>query len=202
MRAKTAYELEKDENGKVLPVKKGMAPEQRAGLEYEFTVVLDMDNTRHTATAGKDRTRLFDGQCFVPDETIGNTLMQWLNTGVEAPPNYYQPVIQQPTFADQFAAQTPQFHPATFEQPLQQPVFEQPIAPAVPPAPIYGFPAYEPQIIANMTATWGNLEEFGVEGIVNYIQQRYNRPPAGLTVDECDALAKEFASYAQQKGGQ
>lgn len=86
MRAKTAYELEKDEKGKVIPVKKGMAPEQRAGLEYEFTVVLDMDNARHTATSGKDRTRLFDGQCLIPDENTGVTLMQWLNTGIEAQP--------------------------------------------------------------------------------------------------------------------
>jgi len=195
MRAKTAYELEKDDKGKIIPVKKGMEPEQRKGLEYEFTVVLDMDNTRHTATSGKDRTRLFDGQCFVPDEKIGATLMQWLNTGVEAQPIYYQPEQQwnlPPVFDQQVPVQQP-----VFEQPVQQPVFEP--APALPIAPVYGFPSHETAIIANMTATWGNLAEFDIPG---YIQQRYGRPPAGLTAEECYALANEFASYAQSKGGQ
>ena len=78
MRAKTAYEMEKDDKGKVVPVKKGMEPIQRSGLEYEFTVVLDMDNYQHMATAGKDRTQLFDGKCFLPDENTGRELMAWL----------------------------------------------------------------------------------------------------------------------------
>lgn len=85
MRTKTAYEMEKDERGKIVPVKMGMAPVQRDGLEYEFTVVLDLENSKHTATAGKDRTGLFDGKFFVPCEETGQELAQWLNSGIEAP---------------------------------------------------------------------------------------------------------------------
>ena len=91
MRSKTAYELEKDERGKVAPVKKGMAPIQRDGLEYEFTVVLDLDNKKHVAEAGKDRTGLFDGKIDVPTEETGKMLREWLETGVDV-----QPVQQQP----------------------------------------------------------------------------------------------------------
>lgn len=89
MRSKTAYEMEKDEKGKVVPVKKGMAPIQRDGLEYEFTVVLDMDNKKHVAESGKDRTGLFDGKVFVPDEITGQELMQWLDSGAEIDPGDY-----------------------------------------------------------------------------------------------------------------
>lgn len=84
MRTKTAYELEKNDKGKLAPVKKGMAPIQRDGLEYEFTVVFDIeDPKKHVATAGKDRTSMFDGQYFVPDEETGRRLMEWLDSGVD-----------------------------------------------------------------------------------------------------------------------
>jgi hypothetical protein len=98
MRAKTHYDVEKDDKGKSVPVKKGMEPVQRAGLEYEFTVVLDMDNYRHMATAGKDRTKLFDGQVFIPDESTGASLMQWLEQGTDAPPPVMQ-YVEQPAAA-------------------------------------------------------------------------------------------------------
>lgn len=83
MRTKTAYELEKNDKGKVTPTKKGMAPIQRDGLEYEFTVVFDLDNDKHMAQAGKDRTSLFDGKMFVPDTSTGEALKEWLEEGLE-----------------------------------------------------------------------------------------------------------------------
>ena len=43
MRTKTAYEITKTDNGKTVPVKIGLQPEQRNGIEYEFDVVGDMD---------------------------------------------------------------------------------------------------------------------------------------------------------------
>ena len=90
MRSKTAYEMEKDANGKVAPVKKGMAPIQRDGLEYEFTVVLDLDNQKHVAEAGKDRTGLFDGKVFVPTQETGKELIEWLDSGSEPSINQKQ----------------------------------------------------------------------------------------------------------------
>ena len=90
MRSKTAYEMEKGVNGKVAPVKKGMAPIQRDGLEYEFTVVLDLDNQKHVAEAGKDRTGLFDGKVFVPTQETGKELIEWLDSGSEPSINQNQ----------------------------------------------------------------------------------------------------------------
>lgn len=84
MRTKTAYEVVKDERtGKTKPVKVGLAPVQRDGLEYEFTVVLDIDVDKHVASASKDRTSLFDGEVFVPTIGTGETILQWLESGAE-----------------------------------------------------------------------------------------------------------------------
>lgn len=85
MRAKTEYVQEKDERtGKNVVRKVGMAPIQRDGMEYEFSVMLDI-GMDHTAVATKDRTRLFDGQFFKVSEQTGKDLLEWLETGKEAP---------------------------------------------------------------------------------------------------------------------
>jgi hypothetical protein len=82
MRSKTAWEVQKDERtGKTKPVKIGLAPVQREGLEYEFTCVLELSLEGHVATASKDRTRLFDGKYFTPDMETGKSLNTWLNSG-------------------------------------------------------------------------------------------------------------------------
>lgn len=73
------------ENGKTVVKKVGLNPIQRDGLEYEFTVFLDLDYN-HTASATKDRTGLFDGLVFKPGAETGARLLEWLETGVEVPP--------------------------------------------------------------------------------------------------------------------
>lgn len=79
MRSKTAWEVQKDERtGKTKPVKVGLAPVQRDGLEYEFTSVLELSIDGHIATASKDRTSLFDNQFFVPGIETGEALRDWL----------------------------------------------------------------------------------------------------------------------------
>lgn len=83
MRTKTAYDMVDDGHGKKKPIKVGLAPVQREGMEYEFTAVLDLSVDGHVATATKDRTRLFDGQHWVPNTATGETLRQWLETGKE-----------------------------------------------------------------------------------------------------------------------
>jgi len=82
MRTKTAYEVT-DSDGKKKPVKVGLAPVQRDGMEYEFTAVLDLTVDAHIATASKDRTRLFDGKHFTPAPKTGETLREWLETGID-----------------------------------------------------------------------------------------------------------------------
>lgn len=85
MRAKTEHVQTTDERGKVVVKKVGMAPIQREGMDYEMTVMLDLDQN-HVASTSKDRTGLFDGQYFKPTPETGETLLAWLNSGKDAPP--------------------------------------------------------------------------------------------------------------------
>lgn len=82
MRSKTEYVLETNDKGKQTPKKVGMAPIQRDGMEYEFTVMLDVD-INHNASASKDRTELFDGKFFKLSPETGKTLLNWLESGAE-----------------------------------------------------------------------------------------------------------------------
>lgn len=81
MRSKQEYVLQDNGNGKQVPKKVGMAPVQRDGMEYEFTVMFDID-INHNATSTKDRTRLFDGKIFKITSETGEQLLTWLNDGV------------------------------------------------------------------------------------------------------------------------
>lgn len=80
MRSKTEYILETNDKGKQVPRKVGMAPVQRDGLEYEFTLVFDL-TADHMATVSKDRTGLFDGHYFTPAVETGEKLLEWLESG-------------------------------------------------------------------------------------------------------------------------
>lgn len=80
MRSKTEYVLEANDKGKQVPRKIGMAPVQRDGLEYEFTLVMDL-TADHIATVSKDRTGLFDGQYITPSVDSGKQLLEWLESG-------------------------------------------------------------------------------------------------------------------------
>lgn len=79
MRTKTGYEVI-SENGKTKVSKVGLAPIQRDGLEFEFTVVMDLSIEGHVATASKDRTGLFDGSRLTPDSSTGRKLLEWLES--------------------------------------------------------------------------------------------------------------------------
>lgn len=82
LRAKQEYVQEKDDKGKTVVRKLGLAPVMRDGIEYEFTVFMDVDQG-HNASASKDRTTLFDGQVFKISEETGKVLLRWLDDGVE-----------------------------------------------------------------------------------------------------------------------
>jgi len=82
LRVKTEYVVEKNDKGKAEPRKIGLSPVQRDGLEYEFTVFMDM-NQEHIAHVTKDNTKLFDQQYMKPTKETGEKLMIWLNTGTD-----------------------------------------------------------------------------------------------------------------------
>lgn len=84
MRSKTETAQQDSITGKKSVVKLGMKAEQREGLEYEFTVVLDIIHDGHFAVASKDRTGIFvdkDPKAISVD--TGKQLLNWLETGAE-----------------------------------------------------------------------------------------------------------------------
>lgn len=79
MRSKTET-AQTEENGRKKVVKLGMKSEQRDGIEYEFTTVLDISHDGHYAVASKDRTGLFRDPEVLSADT-GKRLLEWLNAG-------------------------------------------------------------------------------------------------------------------------
>ena len=85
MRSKAVYVESEKSNGKKSIEKQGSAPQQRDGLEYEFTAVLDINVDRHLAVASKDRTRLFNDPFTITEQT-GIDLKAWLEDGEKCAP--------------------------------------------------------------------------------------------------------------------
>ena len=84
-RTKQDYVLN-ERNGKMVPEKVGLKAVQREGLDYEFTLVFDL-NMKNSATASKDRTGLFFGkqeQRLTID--VGKSIYNWCNAGSEIVP--------------------------------------------------------------------------------------------------------------------
>lgn len=85
LRVKTEYVLQEDERGKKKPVKVGLKPQQRDGLEYEFDVVADLDH-EHTLTVSKTRVPMLSGAVLTtPGEELGATIADWLADGEDVP---------------------------------------------------------------------------------------------------------------------
>ena len=78
MRSKSDYVITKDEKtGKSTPQKVGLASIQRDGIDYEFTIMFELDRDSHLANVGKDRTGLFTDPRIISEET-GRTIAQWM----------------------------------------------------------------------------------------------------------------------------
>jgi hypothetical protein len=95
MRSKTEYIQTKDDKGNTVIKKVGMSPIQRDGMEYEFTIMLDV-SMDHIATSSKDRTGIFDGQYITLSPDAGKSLLMWLESGTDAPPALPQASASQP----------------------------------------------------------------------------------------------------------
>jgi hypothetical protein len=88
MRSKVEFVIETDSTtGKSAPVKVGMAPIQREGMDYEFDLQADMD-VNHNLIVTKARALFgeFDRQVISkPTRDIGRRLAQLCNEGIDAP---------------------------------------------------------------------------------------------------------------------
>jgi AAA domain len=110
-RTKQDYVLN-ERNGKMVPEKVGLKSIQREGLDYEFTLVFDL-NMKNSATASKDRTGLFFGK---PEQKLsidtGRDIYNWCNAGVDIAPSAISTLIHSCNTIDELLElynQHPQF---------------------------------------------------------------------------------------------
>lgn len=97
MRAKTEYEVSRDDKGKATVEKLGTAPIQREGIEYEFDLagMMDQQNTLHVM---KSRCPTVQGAIRKPGADLAAQLLAWLSDGVApterpSPPTKPQGII-------------------------------------------------------------------------------------------------------------
>ena len=83
MRSKTATVQEENDRGRKTVRKVGEKAEQRDGMDYEFTVVFDLESDTHFANASKDRTAMFSNPVQL-SEAVGKKIGDWLKSA-EAP---------------------------------------------------------------------------------------------------------------------
>lgn len=70
-----------EKNGKMVPEKLGLKGVTREGLDYEFTVVFEID-IKHQANSTKDRTGLFmDKPAFMISSATGQRIATWCKSG-------------------------------------------------------------------------------------------------------------------------
>lgn len=84
MRAKTEWVMEPDDRGRVTPRKVGLAPQQRSDIEFEFTMMLELEASSHRATVAKSRFADFADKVFQPNEAFSSAsrFLEWLRSGV------------------------------------------------------------------------------------------------------------------------
>lgn len=80
IRSKQDYVM-MEKNGKAIPEKVGLKGVTRDGMDYEFTVVFDID-VRHHARPSKDRTGIFSSNHeFIINEETGLRIKEWCEAG-------------------------------------------------------------------------------------------------------------------------
>lgn len=94
MRSKMEY-TQGEKNGKKVVEKMGMAPEVRQGSEYEYDIILSM-NQEHFGNITKTRCSILSDTFYEkPGEELGHTILEWLTSGeketIQTPPSS-QPV--------------------------------------------------------------------------------------------------------------
>lgn len=81
MRSETTWEVQENDKGKKVPVRIGTAPKQGKSIEYEFDMLINI-NQDHSAYVLKDRSANYQDACIeIIDEKLGRNLKQWLSEG-------------------------------------------------------------------------------------------------------------------------
>ncbi|WP_235803279.1 AAA family ATPase [Franconibacter helveticus] len=112
MRSKTET-AQVEENGRKKVAKLGMKSEQRDGVEYEFTTVLDIGHETHHAIASKDRTKLFsNSDPVVLSEQTGKQLLNWLESGADPREDALKQFVADASLAQSMESLKPMFEEA------------------------------------------------------------------------------------------
>jgi hypothetical protein len=94
MRSSTEWVIGSGKDGKSVPEKVGLKPEQGKGIEFEFDLLLELDQ-KHQAAITKDRTGKFQDETIDrPGEEFGVALYDWLSSGAPAPVAASKPVVK------------------------------------------------------------------------------------------------------------
>lgn len=87
LRQKVEYVQEKNDKGHTEIRKVGMAPIQRDGLDYEMTVVGDLEADTHRLIVTKTRCSALADRSFVkPGADVARVLLDWLDGGADPEP--------------------------------------------------------------------------------------------------------------------
>jgi len=88
MRAKMEYVIEKNSRGKSVPVKVGLAPIQKAGIEHEFTISNEINSEHILCVSGKSRCHLITDEIYRPGEVdkMMTPFIAWLGDYEEESP--------------------------------------------------------------------------------------------------------------------
>ena len=89
MRSKTSYVLQTDERGKQVPVKVGMEPIQRPGMEYEFDIYASIDSD-HILKVSKSRCpEMTDAVAVKPGMDFIRPAVTWVNDGSDIDKSFF-----------------------------------------------------------------------------------------------------------------
>jgi hypothetical protein len=128
MRSKTEWIIGDGKDGKTAPKMVGLAPEQGKGIEYEFDLLMEMNQTHH-ATITKDRTGKFQDETIEkPGEDFGVALYEWLNTGKPETPVVTTTAEKAPAKSEKTSAAKSPSKPEKKAPALVKPKDEKPAA--------------------------------------------------------------------------
>lgn len=136
MRVKTEWSVEENDKGRKQPKKIGLAAEQRAGLDYEFTVAMTVNLDHEVAVVKTRCARLADRTAR--KERVGEMAMafnEWLREAKPASPPALTVVPDQPAAAAPTLPTPPPPQASVPTPPATEPVVVAPEPASAPPSP-------------------------------------------------------------------
>lgn len=187
-RAKTAYEVQDGPDGKKKPVKIGIAPQFREGIEYEFMIMFEI-LPDHSAIVWKDRTGLFDGLAEPLTEKHGRRLREWLESGRAV----LKPEPSSPVAPTAEPVPTPVAEDDVIELAAEEEAPEE-----VPEEPEGLFAAVKPGSVQHMVLTVARARNIDLKALEDYIVRKYGRQP---TTSQWVAVKRALERGLRLNGG-